>query len=75
MKLKLIGFYTIITINEEYNTYRVQVKNSKQGGLYMNFLKIAKSQEYRNNSKFEIFKKTLKKSDAYFIDNIPSKSL
>ena len=75
LRPKLIGPYTIITANENYNKCRVQEKNGKHRGLYIDSLRLAKSCEHQKTSKFEIPSTTLKKFDVCFVENILPKSL
>ena len=38
----MIGPYTVVAVNQDFNTCRIQDKNGKQRNLHMDFLQIVK---------------------------------
>ena len=70
---KLIGPYTVISINKEHNTCCVKDKWSVQRGLYMDSLCLVKAWAHKAKSKFDIPNITLEKFRAQKVDDFPAK--
>ena len=72
---ELIGPYTVISVNENHNTCRVQDKRGVQRGLHMDSLRLAKARAHKAESKFDIPSSTLVKFGARKVDDVPAKTL
>ena len=68
---EMIGPYTVITVNHDFKTCRVQDKNGKKKNLNMDSLRLVKAQVHHQSSKFDISNKLLEKYGAQNIDAIP----
>ena len=51
---KLIGLYTVISVNKEHNTCCVQDKQGVQRGLHMDSFCLVKARAHKAKSKFDI---------------------
>ena len=72
---KIIGPYTVISMNKEHNTCCVQEKEGFQRGLHMDSLCLVKAWAFKAKSKFNIPNFTLEKYEAQKVDDIPAKTL
>ena len=72
---ELIGPYTVISVNENHNTCRVQDKRGVQRGLHMDSIRLTKAQAHKAKSKFDILSSTVVKSGAHKVDDVPAKTL
>ena len=57
---EMIVSYTVITVNNDFKTCRVQDKNRKKKNLHMDSLRLVKAQVHHQSSKFDISNKLLK---------------
>ena len=71
---KLIGLYTVISINKEHNTCYVQDKQGVQRIHYIDSLCLVKAQAYKAKSKSDIPNVTLEKFGAQKVDDVPAKT-
>ena len=71
LKPEMISLYTVITVNHDFKTCRVQDKNGKKKNLYMDSLRLVKAWVHHQSSKFAISNKLLKRYGAQNIDAIP----
>ena len=71
LKAEMIGPYTVIAVNQDFKTCRVQDKTGKLKNLHMDSLRIVKAWVHQKSSKFDIPKELLDKYGARSIDNIP----
>ena len=67
----LIGPYTVIMVNEKFNTCCIQDANGKQQDLHMDSLCIVKARQETANSNLHIPKDLLEKFGACKVDSIP----
>ena len=72
---KLIGPYTVISINKEHNTCCLQYKRGAQRGLHMDSPCLVKARAYKAKSKFDIPNVTLEKFGAQKVDDVLAKTL
>ena len=66
----MIGPCTVIKVNHDFKTCRVQDKNRKKKNLLIDSLRLVKAWVYHQSSKFDIFNKLLEKYGAQNIDDI-----
>ena len=69
---EMIGPYTVITVNHDFKTCRVQDKNGKKKNLHMDSLRLVKAWVHHQSSKFDISNELLEKYGARNIDAIPN---
>ena len=71
LKAEMIGPYTVIAVNQDFKTCRVQDKTGKLKNLHIDSLRIVKAWVHQKSSKFDIPKELLDKYGSRSINNIP----